>query len=91
MLCYLVIINTVSFLLMGTDKALAKAGARRVREALFFILAAAGGSAGVFLGMKLFRHKTLHRSFSTGIPLMMLLQAAMLLYAWHSGILQRIL
>ena len=90
-LYYILIINAVSFLLMGADKALAKAGARRIREAVFFVLAAAGASPGVYLGMKLFRHKTLHSSFSRGIPLMMLIQAALLLYAWRSGVLQALL
>lgn len=90
-LYYIFTINAAAFLLMGADKALAKAGARRIREALFFVLAAAGASPGVFFGMKLFHHKTLHRSFSRGIPLMMLIQAALLLYAWRSGVLQALL
>lgn len=87
---YFVIVNIFSFLLMGLDKLLAKASARRVREAYFFILAALGGSVGVYLGMKVFHHKTLHRSFSAGIPSIILLQLAAAAALWHFGIFQNL-
>ena len=53
----------LAFALMGIDKALARAGRRRVPEKTLFLSAIAGGSAGALLGMFLFRHKTLHSSF----------------------------
>ena len=42
-----------------------------------------GGSIGTMLGMKLFRHKTLHPKFSIGIPVILALQivVAVMLYS----------
>lgn len=58
----------LAFALMGIDKALARGGRRRIPEKILFLSAAAGGSLGSLLGMSLFRHKTLHRSFCLGMP-----------------------
>ena len=38
------------------------------------LLAAAGGSIGALLGMKVFHHKTLHKAFQLGVPLILALQ-----------------
>ena len=37
-------------------------------------MAAAGGSIGALLGMKVFHHKTLHKAFRFGVPLILALQ-----------------
>lgn len=76
---WLVLINLVTFLVFGLDKWKAKrrercASTRRVPEKTLFLLAAAGGSVGALLGMRVWHHKTLHRSFRIGIPLILLLQ-----------------
>ena len=68
MLAYLAILNGYGFLLMGYDKRKAKRGKRRVPEKRFFLTAAIGGALGIWYGMKTWRHKTLHRSFTVGIP-----------------------
>ena len=39
-----------------------------------FLLAALGGSIGALLGMKVWHHKTLHKTFSIGIPAILVLQ-----------------
>ncbi|MCR2805535.1 DUF1294 domain-containing protein [Paenibacillus soyae] len=65
---YLVVINIYTFILMGLDKRYAKRKKRRVPERRFFVLGAAGGAIGVWYGMKMWRHKTQHRNFTTGIP-----------------------
>ena len=51
---------------------------RRVPEKTLFLLAVLGGSVGALLGMRVFHHKTLHRSFRFGIPAIL---AAQLLLA----------
>ena len=79
-LIYLAAVNLLLFALMGADKARAARHARRVSEATLFFFAAIGGSLGGVLGMFAFRHKTLHRSFRTGFPALLLLQLA--LAAW---------
>jgi uncharacterized membrane protein YsdA (DUF1294 family) len=75
--CYLLLINLVSLVVMGVDKALSKReGARRVRERTLFLLAIIGGSLGSIMGMHIFRHKTKHWYFVVGMPLILILQVA---------------
>ena len=38
------------------------------------MLAACGGSIGAWCGMQVWHHKTLHKKFKYGIPLILLLQ-----------------
>ena len=66
--------SAAAFAVCGWDKRCARRGARRVPERTLFLLALLGGSAGALLGMKVWRHKTLHRSFRVGIPLILALQ-----------------
>lgn len=74
LLYYLLIINALGLVLMLTDKLLAKANRRRIRERTLFLVAVIGGSVGSILGMYLFRHKTLHLQFTLGMPLILALQ-----------------
>ena len=62
LLYYLIVINIVTFLAYGIDKWKAKKG-RRISEATLLILAVIGGSIGALLGMKVWRHKTMHKKF----------------------------
>ena len=76
---YLLLINLVTFLVFGLDKWKAKRkekkdSVRRVPEKTLFLLSALGGSVGALLGMKVFHHKTLHKSFRFGIPAILVLQ-----------------
>lgn len=81
MLCwYLLIINLVAFVCYGVDKLKAKRNSPRVSEPALLLLALAGGSVGAWIGMQVWRHKTKHAMFSVGVPVMLLLQAA--LYWW---------
>ena len=76
---YLVCINLILFITMGTDKLAAKRHKRRVPEATLLTLAVIGGSVGGILGMLLFRHKTRHAKFYIGYPVILLCQIAL---AW---------
>jgi len=76
----LIIINLYGFISMGYDKLQAKSGKVRIPEMNFFITAFLGGAAGVFLGMKVFRHKTKHYSFLIGIPLLLGLNILIVYY-----------
>ena len=81
---YLVIVNLVAFLMMGSDKRRAKKdGARRISEKALFLSALLGGSAGAILGMRLFRHKTKHWYFVWGMPAILLLQLALGVWVWR--------
>ena len=77
LLYYLAAINLLLFVLMGVDKAKAKRGSRRVPEATLFFLAVIGGSLGGILGMAVFHHKTLHKSFRIGFPAILIAQLAL--------------
>lgn len=70
---YLVIINIVSFLIYGVDKYKAIHNKWRISENFLMGLALAGGFAGAFAGMQLFRHKTKHIKFVIGVPLITVL------------------
>lgn len=71
---YLVVINFISFTVMGVDKLKAKKRAWRIPEATLFVLAIIGGSIGSILGMHLFRHKTRHWYFLYGMPAILAIQ-----------------
>ncbi|WP_018921685.1 DUF1294 domain-containing protein [Salsuginibacillus kocurii] len=73
-------LNLMSFSLMGFDKRQAKRQNMRVRERTLWSWTIFGGSFGVLMGMYLFRHKTKHLTFLVFVPLMVLLQACLLLY-----------
>lgn len=60
---WLVAVNVVTFAYYAHDKARARRGGRRVPEAVLHGLALAGGTAGAYAGMSLFRHKTLKPGF----------------------------
>lgn len=68
---YLITVNAGTFLLMLADKRKARKNRRRIPERTLLGLCAIGGSMGGLLGMRLFRHKTLHPRFSIGIPVML--------------------
>lgn len=66
--------NLLLFVLMGVDKALSKTKKRRIRERTLLLFGVCLGAIGGFLGMVLFRHKTLHKKFSIGFPSLAILQ-----------------
>ena len=74
LICYVIVSNLIGFLMMGIDKSRAKRRRYRIPERTLFMTAILGGSIGVLIGMHLFRHKTLHRSFVLGIPLILVIQ-----------------
>ena len=77
-LIYLAVINVVTFFVYGIDKWKAKRSKWRVSETALLGLAVIGGSIGAWLGMKTWHHKTLHRKFRYGVPLIIIVQIASL-------------
>ena len=74
--------NLIVFLVYGLDKYKAKANRWRIRERTLFLLAILGGGIGAFLGMQVFRHKTQHRQFVIGIPVIMVVQLVIIALIW---------
>jgi uncharacterized membrane protein YsdA (DUF1294 family) len=80
LLLYLLTVNALSLYFMLADKYKARKNAWRIPEATLLGLAAIGGSLGAWLGMQLFRHKTRHPKFFIGIPVLLVLHIALLLW-----------
>ena len=91
-LYYLLAINLLTFVAYGHDKWKARhphphihprSTRKRTSEATLMLLAALGGSVGALLAMYLFRHKTLHKKFTLGIPLILVAQVVLaIVCAW---------
>ncbi len=76
LLCiFLLSINIIAFTTMGYDKYASKHIPRhRVRERTLLLIATIGGSIGMILAMKIFKHKTLHKKFYIGVPIIFAIQ-----------------
>ena len=77
---YLFAINIVSFFLYGIDKYKAKKNKWRISEATLLMMAVIGGSIGAWVGMRLWHHKTMHKKFKYGIPIIIILQISLVVY-----------
>lgn len=78
--CWVLILSLIAFALMGWDKRKARQGQWRVPERTLFLTALLGGSPGAILGMYCFRHKTRHWYFRWGLPALLLVQTAGVLW-----------
>lgn len=83
---YFISMNILGLMVMGIDKYKAKKKTFRIPEATLFTIAVFGGSLGTTLGMFLFRHKTRHWYFLYGMPLILLVQAAIFYLLYRSPI-----
>ncbi len=72
-------INVVTFIAYGIDKWKAKHSKWRIPEAVI------GGSIGAWLGMKVWHHKTMHKKFKYGIPLILAAQIAIVILIIYDG------
>ena len=85
-ICYLLAVNIATFLLYGIDKYKAKKSKWRISEAKLLTMAAIGGSIGAWAGMRLWHHKTMHKKFKYGIPIIIILQVALAVYLHKNNI-----
>ena len=83
LISYVVIINIIAFVAMAIDKRKAKKRAWRIPEATLFILAGVGGSIGAIAGIYTFRHKTKHRSFTWGMPAILIVQVILIIVLFY--------
>lgn len=75
-LIYFLIISFYSIMLTCSDKRLAKRSSWRVPEKKLFTAALLGGALAMYITMRAIRHKTLHKRFMIGLPVIILLQTA---------------
>ncbi len=72
---YFVLISLVAFCMVAYDKRAAKKNPKkRTPEKHLFFTAAIGGSITMYTAMLIFRHKTKHKRFMIGLPIIMTLQ-----------------
>ncbi len=83
LIAYLLAISIISVVVCIYDKIAAKHNPKhRTREATLLLLSALGGSVAMFVTMQLIRHKTKHVKFMLGIPLIIIVQAAIAVAAY---------
>ena len=73
-LFWLLLVNLIGGAVAATDKWKAQHDRRRVPERTLFLFCLLGGCPGVYLSMRLCRHKTRHKRFMLGIPAIFVLQ-----------------
>ena len=78
---WLFVVSALAFSLTLYDKwvAASKTG-RRISEKSLFICALAGGALSMFIAMKAVRHKTKHKRFMIGLPVIILAQTVLLYF-----------
>ena len=83
---YLTAINITAFIVYGIDKLKAKKGKWRIPESALLLLAVVGGSIGAWCGVKVWHHKTQHKKFKYGIPLIIVIQIALTAYIFRDAL-----
>lgn len=84
LLCFYLLLNIIGFFLMSSDKKRAKRGEWRIKESTLWLVAIFGGAAGGYMGMRVYRHKTKHTSFTVFFPLIALGHFVLLVYLINS-------
>lgn len=82
---YILLLNLVTFVVYGIDKYKSKKGKWRISELTLLTLALLGGSIGAWLAMKTFRHKTMHKKFYIGVPMIITLQIGFAVWMMYKG------
>jgi uncharacterized membrane protein YsdA (DUF1294 family) len=89
-LIYFAAISLVALSVTVYDKWAAKKRPKhRTPERTLLIISALGGSVFMYLTMKVIRHKTQHKKFMIGIPVIIFLQLAAIaaLLLWKNGVI----
>ena len=83
---YFAVISFITAVVTVYDKIAAKKGKRRISEKALFTFALIGGSVAEYSVMRMIRHKTLHKRFMIGLPLIIIFQlTAALILIYFSG------
>ena len=79
---YLLLVNIIGAIFVITDKKRAKKNQWRIKERNFFICCILGGCPATYAAMKIFHHKTLHKRFMWGIPVIFVIQIIALIFLY---------
>ena len=77
---YLAAINLVAMVVTIHDKRAARKDSWRIKERTLLFVSLLGGSVAMFLTMYGIRHKTKHAKFMIGIPVIIILQIATVVF-----------
>ena len=80
---WLIAVNLIAIVITIWDKLAAINVAWRKKKKTLFLLCILGGCPGMYLTMQIIRHKTLHKRFMIGIPLIFLAQLALCFAVSH--------
>lgn len=80
---YLILINLTAIVITVHDKLAAVNHRRRVPEKTLMFISALGGALAMYLTMLVIRHKTRKPLFMIGIPVIFLLELAVILLGAH--------
>ena len=86
LVAYLAAVNLLTLVLFCVDKHRAKTGNWRIPEGALLGLSLAGGSVGGLIGMLVAHHKVRKARFMVGLPLTIMLQAAILIHLIQAGV-----
>ncbi len=89
LIAYVAVISLISIIVCVYDKKISKRNNVKLRipEKTLFLWSALGGSLAMFITMRLIRHKTKHLSFMIGIPVIFVLQVALIAALVYFGVL----
>lgn len=86
LIIYMLVINIVTLIAFAIDKIAALEHRSRIRIVTLLGMSFLGGSIGALVAMYVFHHKTKKDYFSTGVPLIMLMQVAVIFYMMNGKV-----
>lgn len=78
-LIYLSAVSLFAVIICIADKIFAIKGMWRISEKMLFTVSAMGGAAAMYITMLFIRHKTKHKRFMIGLPLIIAVHAVILI------------
>ena len=77
---YMLAISLLAVIVTIIDKKRAIKHKYRIPERTLIVISALGGSVAMLITMNIIRHKTKHLKFMVGIPIIIIVQIALLVY-----------
>lgn len=81
LLVYFVLISLTASVVTLIDKSRAERGGWRTPEKTLLLLGLFGGALSEYITMKRIRHKTLHKKFMIGLPLMIAFHVFVIIFS----------
>lgn len=86
-LVFVAVMNVMALILTVFDKSKAKQGRERISEKNLITVAVCGGAPLMYITMLIIRHKTKHKLFMIGLPVIILIETAILFFLKFRGII----